>query len=436
MIGQLAHETVTQMTNSMNRAERAATVASEREQALELVMKQMDIAIEYGLIRLRVEDQAQTGETITVDGTELLNLGSCAYLGLNIDERLKSGAIAAINRFVPVFSSSTAYTSIDLYTHLEEKLARIFGGPVLVPTTTTLGHLSVLPVLVRPGDLVLLDHQVHASVQLAAHALRGMGARVETVPHNDVVALREVLEAESGNHDSVWYLADGVYSMYGDTAPVADVMELVEAYPNLHAYFDDAHGVGWAGVHGRGYVLSEVPLHERMIVIGSLSKSWGAGGAVVVLPGEGLAERVLLAGATFTFSGPLHPAELGAAVAAADIHLSPEHSIRQAKLMERIDYVRDRLVSSQLPAMSLERTPLWYVRVGAPANAAELARRLIEDGFYANVSGFPAVPWGMDGIRFTNTLYHTQDHLEVFIDALERHIPDLLVPVDSPADLR
>jgi 7-keto-8-aminopelargonate synthetase-like enzyme len=423
------------MTGDSSRRKRSTDTATERDRALQLVMAQMDLAIEHGLIRLRVEDQSEFGETITVNGSDLLNLGSCAYLGLNVDERLKKGAIDAINQYGPVFSSSTAYTSIDLYSRLEEKLAQIFGGPVLVPTTTTLGHLSVLPVLVSPGDLVILDHQVHASVQLTGHTLRGMGARVETVPHNDVSALRDLLDAKAHDHETVWYLADGVYSMYGDTAPVADIMELVETHPNLHVYFDDAHGVGWAGEHGKGYVLSEVPLHERMIVIGSLAKSWGAGGAVLVLPGEGLAERVLLAGATFTFSGPLHPAELGAAVAAADIHLSPELDVRQAELMRRIDYVRDRLIAAQLPAMSLERTPLWYVRVGAPANAVALARRLIDDGFYPNVSGFPAVPWGMDGIRFTNTLYHSEEHLEDFMDALERHVPDLVVPLDSDVDL-
>ena len=411
-------------------------IAAERDRALKLVRSQMDMAIEFGLIRLRVEDQAPTGETITVGGEKLVNFGSCAYLGLNVDDRLKEGAIDAIRRYGPVFSSSTAYTSIDLYTALEEKLEQIFGSTVLVPTTTTLGHLSVLPVLVSPGDLVLLDHQVHASVQLTGSALRGMGAHVETVPHNDVGTLRSILEERARDHEKVWYLADGIYSMFGDTAPIADVMELVESYSNLHVYFDDAHGVGWMGKHGKGFVLSEVPMHERMIVIGSLAKSWGAGGSVLVLPGSEIAEQVLLAGATFTFSGPLHPAELGAAVAAADIHLSPEHEQRQRELVNRIDYVRGRLVDAQLPVMSLARTPLWYIRVGAPANAGVLARQLINDGFYPNVSGFPAVGRGMDGIRFTNTLYHTYEHLERFMDALERYVPDLVVPMDETIDLR
>ncbi len=424
------------MTNDAKGYGGGMDLVAERERVLQLVKAQMDLAITGGLMRLHVEEQASTGESITIDGRELVNFGSCAYLGLNVDDRLKAGAIAAIERFGPVFSSSTAYTSIDLYSNLEARLERIFGGTILIPTTTTLGHLSVLPVLVSPGDLVLLDHQVHASVQLTAHALRGLGAHVRHLPHNDVAALNVALAESASDHNKVWYLADGIYSMYGDTAPVTEIMELVDTYPNLHVYFDDAHGVGWRGTHGKGHVLSQVPLHERMIVIGSLAKSWGAGGAVVVLPDGEMAEQVLLVGATFTFSGPLHPAELGAAVAAAEIHLSPERDQRERRLMVGIDYVRDRLVEAQLPAMSLERTPIWFVRVGTPHNAVELVRRLMADGFYANVSGFPAVPWGMDGVRFTNTLYQDPEHLEGFMDALARHVPDLVVPMDTDVDLR
>lgn len=411
-------------------------LAAQRERVLRLVRSQMDMAVASGLIRLRVESQAPTGESITIDGDELLNFGSCAYLGLNVDERLKAGAIAAIEQYGPVFSSSNAYTSVDLYTELEEKLEQIFGGNILVPTTTTLGHLSVLPILVSPDDLVLLDHQVHGSVQLTAQVLRGLGASVVDVAHNDIDALSAVLDESAGDHPRVWYLADGIYSMFGDTAPVAGVVELMETHSNLYVYFDDAHGFGWRGAHGRGHVLADTPLHERMIVIGSLAKSWGAGGAALVMPNAEMAEMVLLAGTSFTFSGPVHPAELGAAVVAADIHLSPERDSRAQELMKSIDYVRDRLVEHQLPAMSLERTPIWFIRVGSAENTMELGRRMLADGFYTNLSAYPLVPLGTSGIRFTNTLYHTEEHLERFMDALARHVPDLAVPMDETVDLR
>lgn len=413
-----------------------AKVAADRQRMLETVQNRLGMAVRGGLIRLRVEEQSSDGRTIGVRGQDLLNYGSCAYLGLNTDQRLIDGAKAALDQYGPVFSSSAAYASVDIYSDLEERLHKIFTkGHVLVPTTTTLGHLSVLPVLVSPGDLVLLDHQVHASVQLTASVVRGMGAQVRTIPHNDPEALHEILDADAEKHARVWYLADGVYSMFGDTAPVRRVTRLLDEYPNLFVYYDDAHGVGWRGRHGIGHVFSEVPFHERMIVIGSLAKSWGAGGSVLVLPSQQMADMVLLAGATFTFSGPLHPAELGAAVAAADIHLSPERDKRETQLLTKIDYVRDRLVDAQLPALSLERTPLWFVRVGTPENAIEYARRMMADGFYVNVSGFPVVPMGMDGVRFTTTVFQTEQDLERFMDALTRNIKGLVTPVEWHIDL-
>ncbi len=411
-------------------------VATDRAEALRVVHERLEMAVRGGLIRLRVEGQSRDSRTIGVRGRDLLNYGSCAYLGLNTDQRLIDGAKAALDQYGPVFSSSAAYASIDLYTDLEDRLGKIFDqGHILVPTTTTLGHLSVLPVLVSPGDLVLLDHQVHASVQLTAGVLRGIGADVRSVPHNDVEALYVILSEEARNHKRVWFLADGVYSMFGDTAPVKAIAPLLDEFENLHLYYDDAHGVGWRGRHGIGHVLTEVGYHPRMIIIGSLAKSWGAGGSVLVLPNQAMAERVLLAGATFTFSGPVHPAELGAAVAAADIHLSAERDVREEQLFTKIDYVRDRLVAGQLPALSLERTPLWYVRVGTPENAIELGRRMMRDGFYVNVSGFPVVPLGMDGIRFTTTLFQTDDDLVRFMDALEKNIEGLVVPLEWHIEL-
>ena len=92
------------------------------------------LGIESGLCRIRVEDEVLSGDLITVDDRKLLNFGTAAYLGLNTDPRLKRGAIEAIERFGPVFSSSPVYTSADLYGHLEERMERIFDAPVILPT--------------------------------------------------------------------------------------------------------------------------------------------------------------------------------------------------------------------------------------------------------------------------------------------------------------
>lgn len=359
------------------------------------------------------------GAWLTVKGRRVLNFGSCAYLGLNTDQRLKSAAIEAIERFGPVFSSSTAYTSVDLYTDLEAKLRNIFNAPVIVPTTTTLGHLAALPVLIGYDDAVVVDSQAHSSVHLATQILIAEGISVKPVPHNDLTVLEEALVEQSELHRHVWYIGDGVYSMFGDAAPARAIMDLIDRIPNAFAYFDDAHGVGWKGANGRGWILDAVPWHPRLVIAASLAKSFGSGGAALAFPNEAMADRVQIAGGTMTFSGPLHPAELGAAVAACDIHLSTEVATRQTALARQIELVRSSLLTAGLPVVNTEATPLWFIKVGGTRQALEVTQRMLDYGFYLNFAAFPAVPVGQAGFRFTHTLYHTTEQIQSMIDALE-----------------
>lgn len=362
------------------------------------------------------------GAWLTIKGQRVLNFGSCAYLGLNTDRRLKSAAIEAIERFGPVFSSSTAYTSVDLYTDLEAKLRKIFDTPVIVPTTTTLGHLAALPVLIGHGDVVLVDSQAHSSVHLATQILMAEGITVIAVPHSDLPVLEAAIQQQSERHRHVWFVGDGVYSMFGDGAPVREIMNLVDRIPNAFAYFDDAHGVGWKGSNGRGWVLDTVPWHPRLVIAASLAKSFGAGGAVLAFPNEAMAERVQIAGGTMTFSGPVHPAELGAAVAACEIHLSKELAARQAVLAQQIELVRSSLLEAGLPVANTEATPLWFIKVGGTRQALEVAQRMLDYGFYLNFAAFPAVPVGQGGLRFTHTLYHTPEQIQSMIEALSASV--------------
>ena len=400
-----------------------------------MTARRFDVGVDAGLLRNRVEDVALEGPYITLDGKPLVNFGSAAYLALGRDPRLQAAAIDAIERYGTTYSSSTAYTSLPYYPILEDKLQQILGAPVVVAQTTTLTHLAVLPVAIAPEDHVLVDAHAHASVSLAANTVRGMGATVESVPHNDVPALRQRLSELAPSGKRIWYLADGVYSMLGDLAPVVEIVGMLDEFPMLHCYFDDAHGLGWQGLHGRGSVLHEVPWHERLIVAGGLSKSFGALGAVAAFGDPALAWRVQACGGPVTFSGPIQPAALGAAVASADIHLSDEHARRQGRLLGQIDMVRARLSDLRLPVLSLATSPIWFIRIGGVARVVELLHRLRAEGYYLNPSTFPMVPLGYAGVRFTQTLYHSDEHIEGLLEALGRHVPDLADEIDVTIDL-
>jgi 7-keto-8-aminopelargonate synthetase-like enzyme len=389
--------------------------------------------MDAGVIRVHAADETLEGEAITVDGHRMLNFGSCSYLGLNTDERLKQGAIDAVERFGPLFSSSTAYASVSLYADLQERLEQIFDAHVVLPSTTTLGHLAALPVLVNPDDAVFVDVNAHASMHLAADVLRGRGTSVVELPHNNMNALETAIQkAETDGTCAVWYLADSIYSMYGDVAPVQAIADLMDRYPSLHVYLDDAHGFGWSGLNGCGFVLAQIPFHPRMVIAVGMAKSFGSGGAALAFADPDHARRVLLTGGPLTFSGPIHNAELGAAVVSADIHLSPEHAELQARLDTQIELVGDLLTKYELPVMSYEATPIWFVRLGRLDQAIKMASRLMDDGFYVNASAFPAVPRGYGGIRFTHTLHQTEEHIESLVDAIARHLPEV---ADEPGIL-
>ena len=409
---------------------------SRHDRILDLAESRLSLGVERGLIQRRIEDASLEGAFITLDGAKLVDFSSCAYLGLGRDPRLKAGAIDAVQRFGTSYSSSPTYTALPLYDQLEAQLGLMTGASVAIPQTTTLAHLAALPILVGPEDLALIDGQTHDSVQLATAALRGNGVTVETLAHNDMAALRAVLDARAESYHRVWYLADGIYSMYGDAAPVTEIVSLLDTFENLHLYFDDAHGFGWQGLHGRGHVLNEVPIHERLVVAAGLSKSFGTLGAVLAFGDPRAARRVRLTGGPLTFSGPVPPAALGAAVESAAIHLSDEHAHRRARLVSDIEACRSEIVRRQLPVASLEATPIWYVHVGGPESVAEMVLRLMKDGFYVNAATYPAVPLGQGGVRFTQTLNNTREQTLELLDAIELHLPEVSPESDIVVDLR
>ncbi len=237
------------------------------------------LARERGLVCRTAEDERFDGRCITLDGQRLVNFGSCSYLGLETDARLKTGACEAVLRYGVQFSTSRAYVSAPLYRELEEQMSAIAGGaPVVIAASTSLAHLSAIPVLVREKDAVLYDIQVHASVQATFPMLRQRGIPCEPVRHNRLDRLEERVRALSAKYERVFYLCDGVYSMHGDVLDASGLYALLDRQPALWAYVDDAHGLGWSGERGAGTLLGHRSLHSRMVVAFGLAKSFAAAG--------------------------------------------------------------------------------------------------------------------------------------------------------------
>jgi 7-keto-8-aminopelargonate synthetase-like enzyme len=405
-----------------------ASVKSWNER-LELVQATVDAMSRAGLAHQTVRDHRVDGRRIELATGHAVNFGSCSYLGLDTDERLKRGAAEAVERYGVVFSSSRAYVSVPLYVEYELLLGRMLGRSVVLAPSTSLAHQAALPVLIGDRDAVCYDFFAHTSLHAVLPMLRERGIHCEPIPHNRIDVLERRARRLAQSYERVFYLCDGVYSMHGDIAKLDALYELLARVPALFLYIDDAHGVGWAGRHGAGVVLGEREPHERVIVTLGLSKSFATGGAAVAVPDAELGRRILSCGGPLIFSGPLPPAQLGAGIASAKIHLSPELPALQQRLRVRIELF-DALASALgIDCAAMTRTPIRFLELGSEERAALVARTLLEAGFFVNVSAFPAVPRGHAGIRLMLNANQTLDDVRRLVHelayCLEENGPEL-----------
>jgi 7-keto-8-aminopelargonate synthetase-like enzyme len=382
----------------------------------------MAAAIARGIAHLTAEDQHLGGRFVTFEGRRHVNFGSCSYVGLETDLRLKNAACDAVARYGVQFASSRAYVSCPPYAELERLLGELFGAPLVVAQTTTLAHFAALPILIGPEDAVVCDQLVHSSVQAVLPTLAAAGTTCRFVRHSRTDRLDEAVRGLAERHRRVWYLADGVYSMHGDVAPHAALRELAARHERLWLYIDDAHGVSWAGRNGRGTVLDDGGLPPRTIMVASLAKAFSAGGAAIAFPDAELARRVRACGSTLIFSGPLQPALLGAAIASARVHLSDEIHARQRRLMERITLFNELAAARGLPLGSTAATPIRFVETGGTDATYGAAAVLMRDGFYVNTAAFPAVSRGRGGLRIALTVHQSLDDVRALVDAIARRL--------------
>lgn len=366
------------------------------------------------------------GRSIVCDGKRLVNFGSCSYLGLEHHPALREAAIAAIDTFGFQLSSSRAFASLSLYERLEGQLERVFGQPCVATMNTTLGHQTALPIIVGDRDALVLDLQVHTSVQTAAKLCKADGTPLDVIRHNSMAALERKLRAYRGKYERVWYLADGVYSMFGDSAPLARLRELLDEHPHLHLYIDDAHGFGWRGERGQGWVRTHMPHHERMVMAVSFNKSYGCAGGCVIFPDQEMAALVRKCGGPFVFCGPIPAPVLGALTAAADLFLSGAMRERQDKLARLVAFTNTRMGELGIPQYDPTETPLFFVPMGLPRLTFELAARLRDDGLYCHVGSFPATPMKQSGLRFMITANHSEDDVDRLLRRIRHHYPEVV----------
>ena len=379
-----------------------------------------------GLTFLETDKDGYSGNSLQVKGQNLLNFGTCGYLGIEFHPKLISKSIEFTQKYGTQFSISRTYMTSQINGLLEEQLAKMFGHPAIVQSSTSISHVSAIPTLVSYKDMIVLDQQVHMSVQTGAQVARQKGAELTMIRHNNMEMLERTLKKCGEKYDKVWYLVDGVYSMYGDVAPFNEIKFMMEKYPRLHIYIDDAHGMAWYGKNGTGYAFDVFGINDRIILSTTLAKGFGAVGGVLIFPNDKLYKKVRSFGGPLTFSHPLPPATIGAAIAMTEICLSDEIYTLQNELQEKLDYTNTLLDATDLPVISDPITPIYFIGMGQPKTGYEMVRRVMESGFYSSIGVFPAVPIKNTGLRFTITRHQSKADIKAFVEALTYHYPKVL----------
>ncbi len=397
---------------------------SKHEQILEITNQNVITSKELGIIHLSAESEIMDGRHISIRGKETVNFGTCGYMGLEMDDRLKNGVIDAVKQYGTAFASTRVYVNVRLYEEMEALLRKMYNQPVLLLANVTLSHVSNIPILVKDDDAVIMDTMVHDSVQTAVQLLKARNVKIEVIRHNRMDHLEAKIQELSVTYKKIWYMADGVYSMYGDLAPMEDIYSLLNKYEQFNLYIDDTHGMSWAGPNGTGYVMSQVSyFHPKMILVTSLNKAFGAAGGITVFPDEQIHEYCRNLSKPFIFSGPIQPPMLGACIASAKIHVSQEIKAMQVQLQDRVNYVNDLCKQYELPLMWENNSPIFFIGVSKPMVAFSMVRRLMNRGFLFNLSVFPSVAINNAGLRLPISRNHTYDDLKGLISNIAEELP-------------
>jgi len=352
-----------------------------------------------------------------VDGREVLLFAGSNYLDLAAHPEVAEAAARAARDWGCAAGGSRLINgNLALHEELEEELAAFLGvEAALVFATGYQANVGVIPALVGPGDAVVSDALVHASIIDGCRLSR---AAVHVFAHGDAAALAEQLARVAPAHRRTLVVLDGVYSMDGDRAPLAAMLAAARRHRAL-VLLDDAHGIGCLGAGGRGSAeAAGVPPGELDVLVGTLGKALGSFGAFVAGPAA-LRELLVNAARSFIFTCALAPPQVAAARAA--LALVAREPWRRERLAANAVRLRGALAARGVSTAPSD-THIVPVRIGDNARTMAACEALLAGGFYAQGIRHPSVPEGGARLRITPMATHA----EAEIDALAAAVAETL----------
>ncbi len=349
------------------------------------------------------------------DGGRLLNFSSNDYLGLASHPRLIEAAQNAVAKYgVGSGASRLVCGTFGSHTELEEEIASFKRSEAaLIFATGYQTALSVLPALAGKEDVIILDKLCHACLIDGA---RLSGATLRIFPHNDTGRLGDHLRwaREKRAQARVLILAEGVYSMDGDRAPLAEIAKVKELFlPEALLLVDEAHAFGVIGPEGRG-LAAELELEGRIdLQMGTFSKAAGVAGGYLCARRE-IIDLLINRARGFIFSTAPPPSQTETIREALRILQSGEGVRLRDQLWANVARLREMLSvpnpvqSAILPAM-----------VGEEELALKISQQLREEGILVPAIRYPTVARGQARLRFTASAQHREEHMAALKAAWE-----------------
>jgi 8-amino-7-oxononanoate synthase len=369
--------------------------------------------------------EGPTLPVVEMEGKRRVMLGSNNYLGLTGDERVRQGALDALNKYGTGLTGSRFLNgTIDLHLELERELAEWMGSEAaLVFTTGHQANLGALGTILAPGDTVIADSGDHASILDGCILSR---AKLRAFRHNRIDRLEHALQRAESDGGGILVVVDGVFSMEGDVAPLPQIADLCARH-GARLMVDEAHALGVLGARGAGS--SELlGVEDRVdLRMATFSKSLASCGGVIAGPAD-VIEFLRIQSRPFMFTAASVPAAVGAALAAVRICRSSEGPELFAKVLDNARYLHQGLSNlgfrvvppTRLPDGTEVVTPVVPVVVGDDWNAGLLWKALYDGGVFVNTALHPAVPPG--GALLRTSVMATHDHgtLDEALDVFAR----------------
>jgi 8-amino-7-oxononanoate synthase len=343
------------------------------------------------------------GPRVVLDGKPVLLLCSNNYLGLADHPRVREAAADAAMRWgVGAGASRLVSGTMTVHRRLEASIAAFKGTEsALLFGSGYLANVGVVSALAGPGDVVFSDELNHASIIDGCRLAR---ARTVVYRHNDVEHLAQLIE-ETGARGGV-VVTDSVFSMDGDVAPLAELLDVAHAN-GLRLVVDEAHGTGCVGPGGRGAVADAGLDGEVDVVIGTLGKALGSYGAFAACDAR-TAEYLTNCARSLIFSTALPPPVVAGALAA--LELIEEQPRRVEKLQANAGALRDELAREGFDVAG-STTQIVPLIVGDATTAMAICEAAIKHGVFAQAIRPPTVPEGTSRLRLAVMASHTKSEL-------------------------